>query len=662
LLLKPSGICKALEDAYSTIRCVDFDPLGPSGGVMLAMSLNDPDFRHISNGKYIPSITYSDQPYMVKAGDGAWVCVLTTGAGKEGDGGQHIIAQRSLDHGKTWIDRVAIEPPEGPEASWAVLAMSPHGRIFCFYTYNADNIRRIKTVDPAFVQGSPTSHGHYPDGYCHRVDSLGAYVFRYSDDHGRHWSNSRYVIPVREFEIDRQNVTGGKTRFFWNVGKPITSQGCLFLPIHKVGNFGYGFFVRSEGALLCSENLLALQDPGLASWVTLPEGQEGLRAPDGAGPVAEEQSFTELSDGTFLSVYRTISGYPAVSCSRDRGKTWNQPDFLRHADGRPLKNPRAANFIWRCENGKYLYWFHNNGGPKIQERHTVNASYPYEARNPVWMCGGVEYDTPEGKRISLSEPEIILYDDDPVVRMSYPDLLEDGGKYFITETNKNLGRVHELNGRQLEELWIQASGGIVPAPAPVFELIGVDGGTLDLPKTNVAPDFPVFLARDNERPDYGGKNLRSGFSLEMELNLDRLDDCQNLLDNRDRYGCGLFVHTSTEGTIEIEISDGQTRISWDTDPGSINTGKRQHLVIVIDGGPHVVSFILDGHFLDGGKDRQFGWGRFSPHFMNATGCGEIRVGHRIFGSMSLVRVYDRALTTSQAVGLYRVRRILEFHD
>ncbi len=76
---------------------------------------------------------YSDQPYLVKAKDGAWVCAMTTGTGREGDTGQHVISQRSLDCGETRTDRVAVEPPEGPEASWAVLAVAPGGRIFCLY-------------------------------------------------------------------------------------------------------------------------------------------------------------------------------------------------------------------------------------------------------------------------------------------------------------------------------------------------------------------------------------------------------------------------------------------------------------------------------------------------------------------------------------------------
>jgi hypothetical protein len=35
---------------------------------------NHDDPRHIRTGREIPSEFYADQPYLVKAADGAWVC------------------------------------------------------------------------------------------------------------------------------------------------------------------------------------------------------------------------------------------------------------------------------------------------------------------------------------------------------------------------------------------------------------------------------------------------------------------------------------------------------------------------------------------------------------------------------------------------------------
>ena len=125
------------------------------------------------------------------------------------------------------------------------------------------------------------------------------------------------------------------------------------------------------------------------------------------------------------------------------GAIGREPAYKRYADGRVLKHPRAANFAWKCSNGKYLYWFHNHGGNW------------YEDRNPVWLCGGVEVDGEEGRVIQWSQPEIVLYDDDSYVRMSYPDLVEDGGDIYLLETQKDVARVHKIDPSLLNGLWGQ---------------------------------------------------------------------------------------------------------------------------------------------------------------------------------------------------------------
>ena len=39
------------------------------------------DWRNIDHGDIIPDEAYSDQPYVVQTDDGAWLCIMTTGAG-----------------------------------------------------------------------------------------------------------------------------------------------------------------------------------------------------------------------------------------------------------------------------------------------------------------------------------------------------------------------------------------------------------------------------------------------------------------------------------------------------------------------------------------------------------------------------------------------------
>jgi hypothetical protein len=566
------------------------------------------DPRHIVNGSVIPDEFYADQPYVVKTNDGAWLCVITTGPGAEGAGGQHVISLRSTDRGKTWGKAVDVEPNDGPEASYAVMLKANTGRVYVFYNHNTDNVRQV-------IADKPT----YKDGFNRRVDSLGHFVFKYSDDNGRSWSRERYDIPQRDFEIDRKNPYGGKLKFFWTVGKAFAYKGAGYVPLHKVGGFGEGFFTSSEGVLLRSANILTESDPKKLTWETLPDGDAGIRTPKGGGTIAEEQSFSVMSDGSIFCVFRTIDGYSAHTYSRDGGHTWEPSQYMRYTDGRLMKHPRAANFAWRAENGKYLYWFHNHGGRFIRE-HPRQRSNAYEDRNPVWLSGGVEGDGPTGRVINWSQPEIVLYDDDPIIRMSYPDLVEDGGKYYLTETQKDVARVHEIDTKLLEGLWNP-----VAPPAPT--------------KTEAL----AFYQR-SRRADHGKEDLRSGFSLDLWVSLPNLQPGQTLLE-----GPGLTLRTISGGAVELTMNDGRTENRWASDPGSIASGKSQHIAVIVDGGPKIITFVTNGQLNDGGEHRQFGWGRFSPNLKGVTGLSELKQSP----SVKKLRVYNRYLRTAEAIANFR---------
>ncbi|MBM3727956.1 MAG: hypothetical protein FJW40_21340 [Acidobacteria bacterium] len=594
--------------------------------VLLTLAAQDP--RNITAGSLIPDEGYSDQPYIVKADDGAWVVVITTGPGREGAGGQHVVTRRSLDRGKTWSQPVDVEPSDGPEASYAVMLKVPSGRLYVFYNHNTDNVRQVIADKPAFK-----------DGFCRRVDSLGHFVFKYSDDHGRSWSARRYDIPMRDFEIDRRNPYQGKLKFFWNVGRAFIHRNAGYVPLHKVGGFGEGFFTSSEGALLRSLNILTERDPDKIAWQTLPEGETGLRTPPGGGPVAEEQSFTPLSDGSLFVVYRTIDGHSVYSYSRDDGRTWDAPRYMTFADGRLMKHPRAANFVWRCNNGNYLYWFHNHGGRFIRE-HPRRRSIAYEDRNPVWLSGGVEADSPAGKIIRWSEPEIALYDDDPFIRMSYPDLVEEDGRYYLTETQKDLARTHEIARPLLEGLWNPGRGatreGLVLEAAAPFT------------SPPALPPLPVFVKRGTGG-DYGHEDLRAGVSFDLIVQGVAAEPGRILLSNRTPEGRGFVLHTVPGGALELIVNDGRTENRWSSDPGTLRPGSRQHITAIVDGGPKIIRFIVDGRVQDGGEARQFGWGRFSPALRDVEGSRELKVGPGV----DHVRIYNRALRTAEAIAAFR---------
>ena len=557
------------------------------------------DWRNAENGFVIPTENYSDQPYIVRTDDGAWLCCVTTGSGSEGEYGQHVLTLRSTDRGKSWRDAVKVEPECPYENSYAVMLKAPSGRVFVFYNHNTDNVREALS-----------SGGRRP---VKRVDSLGHFVFKYSDDGGRSWSKRRFDIPLRRFKCDLENVYGGKLCFFWNVGRAFIHEGEVYVTLNKLGD---ARFEHSEGVLLHSPDLMTVADPAQAAWETLPDGDLGLRTPEGGGDIAEEHNITILSDGSFYDTYRTMDGLTVEAVSRDRGHTWSAPRWMTRASGRFMKNPRAANFVWRCSNGKYLYWFHNHGGRSFIDKRSM-----WGDRNPVWVCPGVEVGEPGERLIRWGEPELLLYHPDTAKMMSYPDLVEDGGKYFFTETEKRIARVHEVPAAFLEKLWASLDGDVTVEADVLFSASGA-GEYAPVP----LPDLAA-----------GG-----GFSLEFSL---VSPEPGVLFDSRGRDGRGMVVEYTPDRRISLRVND--SRREWVAAGETVP--ELSHAAVIVDGGPGVVSFVADGVFLDGGEEMEFGWRRFDPATRSCRNDAPWRIGKNI----AEFRIWNSAMLTCEAVALTR---------
>ncbi len=551
------------------------------------------DLRNIRTGSEIPDEGYCDQPYVAITKDGNWLCTLTTGAGKEGDRGQHIISTISTDRGKTWSGPVDIEPASGPEASWVIPLVTPAGRVYVFYTYNGD---KVQTLGEKSI----------------RADTLGWYAYKYSDDHGRSWSGERYRIPLPKTEFDFGNEWGGENQLFWGIGKPLVEGQTAYFAFSKIGNLA---FETTEGRVFRSDNVLSEPDPAKVEWKMFPRGDPGISSRD-LGPVQEEHNIVTLSDGSLYCMYRTIEGYPARTCSRDRGETWTKPEPPVYAHGgHRMKNPRACPRIWKTSNGKYLFWFHNNGLKS------------WDGRNPAWVSGGVERDGD----ILWSQPEIVLYDSDPKTKISYPDLVEENGRYWITETQKSVARVHEIDPSLFEGLWTQGQ----------VKEVARDGLVLDVAGPGNEADLPTL-----PRLADGG-----GLTIDCWVAFDDLAPGQVVFDSRDDKGKGIVLETIADGAVRITLNDGQTGFSWDSDAGVFESGKRHHIAVIVDGGPKAVSFVVDGVLCDGGTDREYGWGRFPAELGDVNGAGQVRIAP----SASRVRVYNRYLRTSEVLGNFHAK-------
>ena len=122
------------------------------------------DWRNAENGRIIPTENYSDQPYVVRTDDGAWLCCVTTGSGNEGEPGQHVLTLRSTDRGRTWVDAVSVEPDCPYENSYAVMLKAPSGRVFIFYDHNTDDIRECAAPAVPFRSSAPSRGSARPSG------------------------------------------------------------------------------------------------------------------------------------------------------------------------------------------------------------------------------------------------------------------------------------------------------------------------------------------------------------------------------------------------------------------------------------------------------------------------------------------------------------------
>lgn len=565
---------------------------------LLCAACGAQDWRNIETGLEIPAEGYADMPLVVTLNDGSWLCTLTTGPGREGAPGQYAISVRSTDQGQTWSEPVPISPritKHGSESSWVVPLHVPHqgsekfGRVYAFYVTNGDNITEVPGLEERDND---------------RVDMLGWYVSRFSDDAGETWS-AQTRIDIPKTDADLNNTFGGKVQMFWGVDEPITTHERTLIALTKIRTH---LVTDTEGWLLACDNLTAETDPAKHEWRLLPMGNDGdpqtwkgLRSETNFRTTQAEHDLTALNKpGHFILINRTDTGVLSISRSTDDGSTWSEPEPMTYPDGSAIRNPRANAKVWKTKHGRYLLWFHNHGGTR------------FEDRNPGWLAGGIEHDG----QIKWSQPEIALYHNDPSVRISYPDLIEDSGRYWITETEKETARVHEIDSSLIEGLWAQLDDQHTPPTDKLTEPASIDLGA--------GQGFSIALAFSN-------------------YDLATLSELASSGDERD----GWTIRAVRGPSIEIELrSEGQT-YTWQSDRVPSVAGKTHHAVITFDSGPAIVTMTINGKVHDGAGKRQFGWGRFPRKFPPIS---------LMPSQNDDIQIFARALRTSEAVELYEACR------
>ena len=510
----------------------------PTLCLLAAPLLGQDDPRDVRAGWVLPDEGYCDQPLVARLADGTWLTVLTTGAGHEGQRGQHVVCARSSDQGRTWSAPLDIEPASGPEASWAQPIVTPSGRVFVFYIFNDSGIED------------------------RRADLLGSFAMRWSDDGGLSWSE-RATIPVRETAIDRENDFGGDVRMQWGVSRPLAHGGAVLVPFTKIGEY---LVERTEGWFLRSPDLLDVEDPRAAAWELLPDGERGLRA---AGPIASEPCLAELPDGGLACIFRTVDGHALLATSADGGRTWTDPAPPRDRQGRALRHPRACPRLWRLDGSRYLLWTHENATP----------NWTPGTRNPAWVRGGTVVDG----ALVFGPPEVLVYDPDPHVRISYPDLVvEPDGRAFVLETQKSVARTHPVSPRLLAALFDTTARSRARTPG----LAGAGSGGATLSSAGALDGGWSFEA-----------DLPDGAALPAPLLSARAGDAE------------VRVTARKDGALELVLRSGERSEVHASEPGAVRAGVAQHVAVVLDLGPGIVRWFVDGASLDGGPAAPRGWGR-----------------------------------------------------
>lgn len=540
---------------------------------------------------------YIDQPYIVKLPNGSWICFFTKSPSYEGSAGETIGMSISKDKGESWQYQGDLEPASGPDAFYATPFLNANGRLYVLYGYNYDN---------ASIGGK-------------RHDMVGKMCYRYSDDNGKTWSARTIIeIPVTRIDLTNELHDKGVHQSWWMIDKPILSNdGQMYLAFTKTGSHD-----TREGFIVNSPNINTETDISKIKWNFTPTGDNGISSPK-LGLVQEEFNVQQLNSGGFVCMYRTADGFPAITYSQDNCKTWSVPVAAMYAYGDTIRNPRACARIFKCLNGKYLLWFHND-------------SFYWGHRNPVWLSGGVEVNG----AIKWSQPEMILFSEtlSTDFSISYPDLVEDDGNYYFTETQKKDACINKINPKLLNMLWNQDQ-------------------KADLIKDHLVIDYT---------PNLGSKGMQTlalksstkwtGASLELRMTgfneeSGIIAEC-NASDGRKL----MTVVARGNGSIGLDLYNGNNVVlSYDCDPKLINRSIAGKNVIsfMLDDKSHVLSSMINGVLCNGNYRTKQGWARIPAKF-NFETINSINVNS---SQINEVRVFDIGMRTSEMLSEYNYFRL-----
>ena len=655
------------------------------------------DWRALDAGHLILQDTYLDQPYVavvqLPSGGSRWVATITRNSRPEGSRGEHVECLYSDNAGATWSTPVLLEPGagtvEGLTHAYSSILATDFGRLYVSYCINAENITH-------FPNGEPFT----------RDDTQGAYVARWSDDSGVTWSSDRLTLPVRQTQIDRENIPfKGSLDMFWSVDQYKRRPGgdaTVYLGFTKIGVFLYS--PPEESFFFTSSNMATERNVSALLWDTVPAGDTGVvSAP--RNTVIEETHILPLSQGGgggCFAVFRTDqlralralrARCPPPHCPSPRPHTRAQRICRGHlgaastrdplaatgwgpahaasfwsftpsaaAIGAVVRNPRGPITLKQLPShpGRYLLLFYNNGDPG------------FTSRNPYWLAVGVE-DAALGE-VTFSQPEIALhYALDATARPGYPDLVQDAGAaaqatpacptpgslgctLFITETNKTHCRLHGVPPDFLQLLLSQDT---LSTPATAGLALTFTAGSQG--RAFPTPPLPAFTPQPS---------AQGGLSLELWLGAlgARAAAGQALVDVRGANGTGVRVGLLAEPTpggagaltLQLALQDSrgtQFTLAMDADCAFLlnealeGPAARAHVVFILDASAHIAMAVVEGLLCNGAGQDVKGW-QWMPLALGGFqgAAGTFKWGGDFGGVLLGGRWYSRALAVTEAIG------------
>jgi hypothetical protein len=144
--------------------------------------------------------------------------------------------------------------------------------------------------------------------------------------------------------------------------------------------------------------------------------------------------------------------------------------------------------------------------------------------------------------------------------------------------------------------------------------------------------------------DFRSKDLRGGCSLELVVRGIPAPG-SILFDSRNSEGAGILVRALDGAKIEVTLSDARCFSSWTSDAGGLAESGLNHVCMIVDGGPKLILFVINGELCDGGDDRQFGWGRYNRDLRDLAGAPNATLDQCVLDAT----LHGRALRVSEAV-------------